>query len=135
LKCPVVIFILYSVWLWRYSSTAQILLNSQLLNAHIHASITILLETTAISSIFKGFSCHGRNRESQKEKETKTIHVISPGNSRLFISYLFPLSQVVQLEDLFVRKCPYGQISPLEYLFHSPSVNIPTRFLPYEDSE
>jgi hypothetical protein len=48
---------------------------------------------------------------------------------------LFPLSQVVQLEDLFVRKCPYRQISPLKYLFQSPSVNIPTRFLPDEDSE
>ena len=72
---------------------------------------------------------------AKRKKETKTILVNSLGNNRSFIFYLFPLSQVIQLEDLFVRKCPYRQISPLKYLFHSPSVNIPTRFLPYEDSE
>ena len=35
MKCPVMIFILYSVWLWINWSAAQILLNSQLLGSHI----------------------------------------------------------------------------------------------------
>jgi hypothetical protein len=72
---------------------------------------------------------------AKRKKETKTILANSLGNNRSFIFYLFPLSQVVQLEDLFVRKCPYRQNSPLKYLFHPLSLNLSTRYPPYEDSE